>query len=167
MASGSGEDPLAYGEDHGAAPQEGQDGERGIIGDTYRKLRSQYDQYDGSSGSKPATKPSAGGGLGSMLFHKIHNAVNEIGSRLDPNAGGADVKHSHTHAGAQCTDGMHDAAQHRYGSFAAQRNGNDAKWYVDGCGYMWAVSEALKRATESVWILDCEYARLLVDHHHN
>lgn len=95
-----------------------------------------------------------------MLFHKLHDAVNEIGSRLDPNAGAGDVKHSHTHAGAQCTDGMHDTSQHRYGSFAAQRNGNDAKWYVDGCGYMWAVSEALERATESVWILDCEYLSL-------
>lgn len=161
MASSGGEDPLAYGDDHGSPAQQGQgfdgqDGERGIIGDTYRKLRSQYDQYDGSSASKPASS----GGLGSMLFHKLHDAVNEIGSRLDPNAGAGDVKHSHTHAGAQCTDGMHDTSQHRYGSFAAQRNGNDAKWYVDGCGYMWAVSEALERATESVWILDCEYLSL-------
>ncbi len=159
MASG-GEDPLAYGDDHGGPSRgdeefEGEEGERGIVGDTYRKLRSRYDQYDGSSGSKPS-KSSSGGGLGSMLFHKLHDAVNEIGSKLDPNAGAGGVKHSHTHGGAQCTDGMHDTTQHGYGSFAAQRNGNNAKWYVDGCGYMWAVSEALERATESVWILDCE-----------
>ncbi|KAK4692964.1 phospholipase D1/2, partial [Lecanoromycetidae sp. Uapishka_2] len=129
MASGGGEDPLAYGDDHGAPPQkvqeaEGQEGDRGIIGDTYRKLRSQYDANSGS-------KPSSGGGLGSMLFHKLHDAVNEISNKLDPNSGTEDVKHSHTHAGAQCTDGMHDTTQHRYGSFASQRNGNDAKCNTD------------------------------------
>ena len=146
MSSSEGDDPLAYGEDHGPPNEnQGAEGERGIVGDTYRKLRTKYD------------KPTSGGGLGSMLFHKLHNVVTEIGSALEPNPAAADVKHSHTHAGAQCTDGMHNPNQHRYDSFAAQRNGNDAKWYVDGCGYMWAVSEALERATESVWILDCAY----------
>ena len=28
------------------------------------------------------------------------------------------------------------------------------KWYVDACGYMWAVSKALETARESIWILD-------------
>jgi phospholipase D1/2 len=42
----------------------------------------------------------------------------------------------------------------RFHSFAPQRMGNDAKWYVDGCGYMWAVSVALEEAQESIWILD-------------
>jgi len=61
--------------------------------------------------------------------------------------------HMHTHLAAECSDGdtHHD---HRFQSFAPQREGNDAKWYVDACGYMYAVSEALERARESIWILD-------------
>jgi hypothetical protein len=46
---------------------------------------------------------------------------------------------------------------HRYGSFAPQRLHNDVKWYVDGCGYFYAVSLALERAKESIWILDCKH----------
>ncbi|KAG4442024.1 hypothetical protein IFR05_002492 [Cadophora sp. M221] len=42
----------------------------------------------------------------------------------------------------------------RFGSFAPPRTGNEAKWYVDGCGYMWAVSVAIEEARESIWILD-------------
>ena len=42
----------------------------------------------------------------------------------------------------------------RYGSFASPKNGNDVKWYVDGCSYFWAVSRALEGARESIWILD-------------
>ncbi|KAL3422829.1 hypothetical protein PVAG01_04576 [Phlyctema vagabunda] len=42
----------------------------------------------------------------------------------------------------------------RYNSFASPRTSNDAKWFVDGCGYMWAVSVALEEARESIWILD-------------
>ena len=163
--SGGGDDPLAYGDYHGrpaANPEEGdglaegQEGERGIIGDTYRMLRGKHQpvQFDGSSQSKPP--PS--GGLGS-LFHKVKDVVQEIGTKLDANLGAAPNKHSHTHAGAQCDSGAHGTEQHRYDSFAAQRTGNDAKWYVDGCGYMWAVSRALEQATESIWILDCKNSR--------
>ena len=160
QSSGREDDPLAYGdytESSGSRPQEGREldegveGERGLIGDTYRKVRDKYiPQHDGSSQSKPA------GGLGSFLFGKLQDVVQDIGSGIDQKLGGTGPKHSHTHAGAQCADGMHNSSQHRYSSFAAQRTGNDAKWYVDGCGYMWAVSRALEQATESIWILDCE-----------
>lgn len=160
QSGGREEDPLAYGDypqssgsrfQEGGAFDEGAEGERGLIGDTYRKVRDKYmPQYDGSSQSKPS------GGLGSFLFGKLQGVVQEIGSGIDQKLGGTGPKHSHTHAGAQCDDGMHHSNQHRYGSFAAQRTGNDAKWYVDGCGYMWAVSRALEQATESIWILDCE-----------
>jgi len=30
------------------------------------------------------------------------------------------------------------------------------KFHVDGCAYFWAVSEALEKAKESIWILGCE-----------
>ncbi|CAD6590007.1 MAG: hypothetical protein ASARMPRED_004515 [Alectoria sarmentosa] len=153
QSGGREDDPLAYGDYPGSSgsklPEEegfdgGAEGERGLIGDTYRKVRDKY----GSSQSKPS------GGLGSFLFGKLQGVVQDIGSGIDQKLGGTGPKHSHTHTGAQCDDGMHNTSQHRYGSFAAQRTGNDAKWYVDGCGYMWAVSRALEQATESIWILD-------------
>lgn len=168
---GGDEDPMAYGDYHqpsAANPEnaenfsEGPEGERGIIGDTYRKFRGKYQsQYDGSSQSKP--KPPSGG-LGSFFLNKVKGAVEDIGSKLESNIGPVGSnKHSHTHVGLQCDDGTHNNTQHRYGSFAAQRTQNDAKWYVDGCGYMWAVSEALERATESIWILDCKTLSTLPD----
>lgn len=146
------EDPLAYGDDYEDPPEgypdeegypEDADGERGIIGDTYRKLRG-----------KPPKKPGQSSGVGSFIFNKLHDAVQDIGSELGKRIDGKN-QHSHTHAGAQCDDGMHTNNSHRYGSFADQRYGNDAKWYVDACGYMWAVSRALEQARESIWILDC------------
>ncbi|KAA8913095.1 hypothetical protein FN846DRAFT_772614 [Sphaerosporella brunnea] len=42
----------------------------------------------------------------------------------------------------------------RFESFAPVRNGNGVKWYVDGKDYMYAVSVALEKARESIWILD-------------
>ena len=161
QSRGGEDDPLAYGDytkPSGSSAQEerefneGAEGERGLVGDTYRKVRDKYmHQSDGSGQSNPSS------GLGSFLFGKLQGVVQEIGSGIEQKLGGTDSKHSHTHAGAQCDDDMHNSSKHRYGSFAPQRTGNDAKWYVDGCGYMWAVSRALEQATDSIWILDCEH----------
>lgn len=63
-------------------------------------------------------------------------------------------KHSHTHFGESCHLLHHHTKENRYHSFAPPRTANDAKWFVDGCGYMWAVSVALEEAKESIWILD-------------
>jgi len=46
------------------------------------------------------------------------------------------------------------ADQHRFKSFFPQRDGNLIKWYVDGRDYFWAVSEALERAKETIYIED-------------
>ena len=35
-----------------------------------------------------------------------------------------------------------------------ERDGNIAKWYVDGLDYFWAVSVALEQAKESIYIAD-------------
>lgn len=43
---------------------------------------------------------------------------------------------------------------HRFNSFAPERHGNDIKWYVDGRDYFWAVSVALDRAKETIYIAD-------------
>lgn len=46
------------------------------------------------------------------------------------------------------------AESHRFKSYAPQRAGNRVKWYVDGRDYFWAVSEALDRAKETIYIAD-------------
>lgn len=95
----------------------------------------------------------------SSLFDKMHAAVHQVGSEIKQKLKIVDV-HSHTHNSAEeCHEGAHEEyAGNRYLSFAPQREGNDAKWYVDACGYMWAVSKALEEAKDTIWILDCESA---------
>jgi phospholipase D1/2 len=64
-------------------------------------------------------------------------------------------RHSHTHYGEACHALHLHTRNNRFHSFAPERDGgNDAKWYVDGCSYMWAVSVAIEEARESIWILD-------------
>ena len=62
--------------------------------------------------------------------------------------------HSHTHLNAECHRLHRHERDNRFLSFAPPRTGNDVKWFVDGCGYMWAVSVAIEEAKESIWILD-------------
>ncbi|KAK5122151.1 hypothetical protein LTR85_004397 [Meristemomyces frigidus] len=98
----------------------------------------------------------------SFLFDKVKDAVHDVEGKIKGSDHGqtkphVDVPghhtHLHTHHSGVCSDGdTHH--QHRFQSFAPQREGNDAKWYVDGCGYMWAVAEALEKARETIWILD-------------
>lgn len=91
----------------------------------------------------------------SFLFDKVNKAVHDIGSEIKEQFTGDEQVHAHTHSSGECSDGVHSQDMHRFQSFAPQRIGNDVKWFVDACGYMWAVSMALERAQESIWILDC------------
>lgn len=68
-----------------------------------------------------------------------------LGTALDPQA--------YAEYGQQKPD-----TGYRFGSFAPARQGNDVKWYVDGCSYFYAVSKALENARESIWILDCGFS---------
>lgn len=79
----------------------------------------------------------------------IKKEINAIAQRVD------EERHSHTNIGEQC-HGLHlHTRNNRFHSFAPVRNnGNEAKWYVDGCSYMWAVSVAIEEARDSIWILD-------------
>ena len=90
-------------------------------------------------GSNRGFTQKAGGGF-SSFFGKITDAVKDIKNNLTEGV----------------STEMHGIgkSKHRYDSFAEPRDGNDVKWYVDGCGYFWAVSVALEQARESVWILD-------------
>jgi phospholipase D1/2 len=64
--------------------------------------------------------------------------------------------HRHDEAHEQATDQKRSAIaeSHRYQSFAPIHEGNRVKWYVDALDYMWAVSEALDKATETIYIAD-------------
>ncbi|KAF2269877.1 phospholipase D/nuclease [Lojkania enalia] len=99
----------------------------------------------------------------SFVFDKLHDAVHSIGTDIkDKLSGKDDVQaqsqqggYSGQNQGGQTPQpGQEYHSQHRFLSFAPERHGNDIKWYVDGCGYMWAVSVAIERARESIWILD-------------
>lgn len=158
MAGNNREDPLAYGNYHpsgqpGEEDENYESGERGIIGDTYRKIRGRYQSQPQSSSQPPG---SGSGLLGSSIFNRLHGVVHDLGSEVNQRISG---KHNPT-AGVGHQEysqaSLQQNHEHRYGSFAAEKGENDVKWYVDGCGYMWAVSRALEEARESIWILDCK-----------
>jgi phospholipase D1/2 len=96
----------------------------------------------------------------SWVFDKAKQALRDVEQTVRQSVDGANDSeappanvHAHTHATPECSD-RDKHHMHRYQSFAPQREGNDAKWYVDGCSYMWAVSEALENAKDTIWILD-------------
>ncbi len=140
-----GNETTVEGEEYeGFDGEEGGEGERGIIGDTYRKLRG-----------KPPKKPGEDPNLGSFIFGKLQGAVQGISSEIGKRIDGRN-EHGQAQANAPWEGVVHKSNSQRYGSFAPLRTGNDVKWYVDGCGYFWAVSKALEEATHSIWILDCK-----------
>ncbi len=64
--------------------------------------------------------------------------------------------HRHDEEHEQATDRKRTAISdgHRFESFAPERPGNNIKWYVDGRDYFWAVSVAMERAKETIYIAD-------------
>ncbi|KAF2278796.1 phospholipase D/nuclease [Westerdykella ornata] len=149
MAYNPRNDDLAYGDYHGqdrAQGQEGQEGERGFIGDVGRRL---------FGGSKPEGEQNQSP---SFIFDKLHEAVHGIGTNIKDKISGREDQPQHTSSTGQQPQpqglGQEYHSQHRFSSFAPTRHGNDIKWYVDGCSYFWALSVALERARESIWILD-------------
>jgi phospholipase D1/2 len=84
-------------------------------------------------------------------FNKIESdakhLAHEVSSKFE------DEKHSHTHLHHLC-HALHRTLHNRYHSFAPQRTQNSAKWFVDGCGYFWALSVAIEQAQSQIWILD-------------
>ncbi|KAK4553643.1 hypothetical protein LTR86_009141 [Recurvomyces mirabilis] len=64
--------------------------------------------------------------------------------------------HRHDEEHEQKTDAKRTAIaeDHRFQSFAPERDGNRIKWYIDGRDYFHAVSVALERAKETIYIED-------------
>lgn len=66
------------------------------------------------------------------------------------------TNHRHDEEHEQQTDAkrIRIGESHRFQSFAPERDGNQIKWYVDGRDYYHAVSVALERASETIYIAD-------------
>lgn len=66
------------------------------------------------------------------------------------------TNHRHDEEHEKLTDAKRTriAESHRFESFAPERDGNKIKWYVDGQDYFYAVSVALERAKETIYIED-------------
>ena len=66
------------------------------------------------------------------------------------------TNHRHDEEHEKATDDKRTriAEGHRFQSFAPERDGNKIKWYVDGRDYFWAVSVALEKAKETIYIED-------------
>jgi phosphatidylserine/phosphatidylglycerophosphate/cardiolipin synthase-like enzyme len=48
------------------------------------------------------------------------------------------------------------ALRYPHESSAPVTEGNNVKFHVAGCTYFWAVSEAIEKAKQSIWIQGCE-----------
>ncbi|KAF2719312.1 phospholipase D/nuclease [Polychaeton citri CBS 116435] len=66
------------------------------------------------------------------------------------------TNHRHDEEHEKATDAKRTniAEGHRFQSFAPERDGNRIKWYIDGRDYYHAVSIALERAKETIYIAD-------------
>jgi phospholipase D1/2 len=96
----------------------------------------------------------------SFMFDKLHETLHGIGAELKESLSGKQETQKPQQSGEynQQAQGQGQGQEyhndHRFLSFAPERHGNDIKWFVDGASYMHAVSVALERAQESIWILD-------------
>jgi phospholipase D1/2 len=93
------------------------------------------------------------------FFHSVKDAFEGLvheGQHVLSEIQGGSSEQTQTNAveSTEAQDQVHDIIHHRFESFAKPRHGNQVKWHVDGCSYFWAVSEALEKAQESIWILD-------------
>ncbi|CAI7632613.1 unnamed protein product [Penicillium glandicola] len=178
------QDDLAYGGYYQGSERGSGDGSRGLgdtfkkLRDTYKSHGSsgQSNQTSNPSGyqgqSYPQTEPQYGHDQQNQstsgqhqnpdyygktqkedklsgFLGKLQGTVTELGSEFAQKIGTTIDPQAYAQYGPS-----KPSAEHRFGSFAPPRENNDAKWYVDGCGYFWAVSRALENARESVWILD-------------
>lgn len=116
-------------------------------------------------GGPPTQQPQGRPDIASKLFGGLHDTLHNIGSDVANLLGtdgrptqqyGAQAPGPQGYAGYAAPPGQTaiPSGPNRYDSFASEKPGNDVKWYVDGCGYFWAVSQALEGAKHSIWILD-------------
>lgn len=99
----------------------------------------------------PSSSSSTATNLYDAKVGAIHlkNKVGKFGNLINPN-------HRHDEEHEKLTDEKRTriADSHRFNSFAPERDGNKIKWYVDGRDYFHAVSVALEKAKETIYIED-------------
>lgn len=81
--------------------------------------------------------------------YHFRNKVGKFANIVNPN-------HRHDEEHEKATDAKRTriSEAHRFESFAPPRDDNKIKWYVDGRDYFWAVSVALEKAKETIYIED-------------
>ena len=81
--------------------------------------------------------------------YHFKNKIGKFANIINPN-------HRHDEEHEKATDAKRTriSEAHRFESFAPPRDGNKIKWYVDGRDYFWAVSVALEKAKETIYIED-------------
>ncbi|PSS05276.1 phospholipase D p1 [Coniella lustricola] len=86
--------------------------------------------------------------LKANLINKKHQ-VGKLANLFNP-------QHRHDEEHEKATDEKRKnvCESHRFTSYFPERDGNLVKWYVDGRDYFWAVSEALEKAKEVIYIED-------------
>ncbi|KIX00073.1 uncharacterized protein Z518_11000 [Rhinocladiella mackenziei CBS 650.93] len=110
---------------------------------------------------QPQGKPDIASKLLGGLQSTIHNIGSDVANLLGPD-NRPPSQYSHPPPGQSGFAGFSNRppspnlpqGPNRYDSFASEKPGNDVKWYVDGCGYFWAISQALEGAKRAIWILD-------------
>jgi phospholipase D1/2 len=89
-------------------------------------------------------------------LHKVEVEATHLRNKLGKFGNLVNKNHRHDEKHEQETDRKRTAIaeSHRYNSFAPERAGNNIKWYVDGRDYFWALSVAMERAKETIYIED-------------
>ncbi|KAK0746778.1 hypothetical protein B0T18DRAFT_429677 [Schizothecium vesticola] len=82
------------------------------------------------------------------LIHQKHK-IGKFANLFNPQH-----RHDEEHEKACDAKRTKISQSNRFGSFFPEREGNMVKWYVDGRDYFWAVSEALEKAKETIYIAD-------------
>jgi len=84
-----------------------------------------------------------------VALHHRKNQIGKLGNLFNAN-------HRHDEEHEQRCDEKRSkiCESHRFESYFPEREGNHVKWYVDGRDYFWAVSIALEKAEESIYICD-------------
>ncbi|KAK5947542.1 hypothetical protein PMZ80_001695 [Knufia obscura] len=141
-------------------------GGSGYAGGSYNQQQGQQPGQPAYPGGPPQQQPQAKPDFADKLLGGLIGSVTSIGHDVQKIVGGSHGQKPHqgqaqypgTQSGFQSnlqSETQSGPTQHRFDStFTGPKPGNDVKWYVDGCSYMWAVSQALENARETIWILD-------------
>ena len=85
------------------------------------------------------------------VFEDIRYDAKLAGGEIDDAIKQEKLSHRHL---SNAFHTLHNTTDNRHHSFAPQRTGNSVKYHVDGCGYFYAVSEAIQKSQSEILIMD-------------